>query len=222
MQPYLFPYMGYYQLIRAVDRFVLLDDAAYINKGWINRNRILLNGQAHLFTVPLQNASQNVRIRDLEVAVDDRWRGKFFRTLKHAYGHAPGYDRCNAMIEKVFIDWLRVALRETTIMLGMDTCIVEQAPPNELGLGGQNRIIDICQREGASVYFNPISGRSLYEANAFREAGVQLNFLESVDSEYHQFGAAYVSGLSIIDVLMFNDVESAHAMLTKYRIVEGS
>ena len=67
MQPYLFPYIGYWQLIHAVDTFVIFDDVNYIKKGYINRNNILVNGQKQTFTLELMSASQNKLINDIDI-----------------------------------------------------------------------------------------------------------------------------------------------------------
>src|SRR5688500_18274261 len=101
MQPYLFPYIGYIQLMSAVDHLVFLDDVAYINKGWINRNRSLQNGKDHLFTVPLLGASQNRLINSIEIADDGKWRTKFLRTIQMAYSKAPFYAETQPLIEGI-------------------------------------------------------------------------------------------------------------------------
>ena len=101
MQPYLFPYIGYFQLIHAVDRFIIYDDVCYINKGWINRNNILLNGAAHLFTIPLQDASQNKRICDIPLSADTKWRTKLLRLIDSAYHKAPCFGKAYPLIENL-------------------------------------------------------------------------------------------------------------------------
>ena len=100
MQPYLFPYIGYYQLIKAVDSFVLLDDVNYIKKGWINRNRILLNGSPHLFTMPLEKASQNKKNCDLCLKGEfGTWIERFLITFQHAYASASARNEISTFLE---------------------------------------------------------------------------------------------------------------------------
>ncbi|MDR6194877.1 WbqC family protein [Siphonobacter sp. SORGH_AS_0500] len=91
MQPYLFPYIGYFQLLNAVDKFVIYDDVAFINRGWINRNSILNNGKAQLFTVPLKEASQNKLIHEISIDTDQKWRDKLLKTIQQNYKKAPHF-----------------------------------------------------------------------------------------------------------------------------------
>lgn len=100
MQPYLFPYLGYFQLIQAVDKFILLDDVNFIKRGWVNRNRILVNGKDHLFSLPLQRASQFKKINDLKLADYPGWRNRFFKTLTHAYRQASQYEPVMKMLHQ--------------------------------------------------------------------------------------------------------------------------
>ncbi|MDQ3534602.1 MAG: WbqC family protein, partial [Bacteroidota bacterium] len=101
MQPYLFPYIGYFQLINAVDKFVLLDDVNFINKGWINRNKLLINGKSCYFTVPLEKASQNKLIKDILIASDANWKGKLLKSIELAYKKAPHFGQIYTLVEKI-------------------------------------------------------------------------------------------------------------------------
>src|SRR5258708_21690699 len=92
MQPYFFPYLGYYQLVNAVDTFVFFDDVNYINKGWINRNQLLHQNKPSRFTVPLLRASQNRKINEIELSDFSAWRKQFLRTLEMNYKRAPFFD----------------------------------------------------------------------------------------------------------------------------------
>lgn len=102
MQPYLFPYIGYFQLLNAVDMFVVFDDVNFIKKGWINRNNILVNRQKYLFTVPLKDASQNKLIKEVQIA-DDGWQEKFLKTVAQSYKKAEFFDEAFALIEKLCV-----------------------------------------------------------------------------------------------------------------------
>lgn len=226
MQPYLFPYLGYFQLIHAVDRFAVLDDVNFINRGWINRNRILLDGEPHRFTVPLVKASQNRLIRDIAVAPGP-WQTKLLRTLEQAYGKAPFREPVLALVEGVLSqasgtigDLAFASLRAVCGYVGLEREFVSSTSAyGNASLKGQERILDICRREGASTYVNPPGGRELYEAAAFAAAGVDLRFLESLDSTYDQLGAPFQPGLSIVDVLMFNAPARTLELLERYRLV---
>lgn len=226
MQPYLFPYIGYFQLMNAVDKFVVYDDVNFINKGWINRNRILVNGQPHLFTMPLKNVGQNVLIKDLRLAVDDRWEKKFLKKLELAYKRAANFNRIIVIVEQVvstkskFLrDWHLKSLELLRNYLGINATLVEtSAEYNNRNLKGQQRIIDICVKENADQYINPIGGQELYDHRLFLDKHVKLNFIKSDDITYKQFNNEFMPWLSIIDVLMFNGKKKTKELLTCYSL----
>lgn len=214
MQPYLFPYIGYFQLINAVDKFVIYDDVNFINKGWINRNRILLNNSAYRFTLPLRNASQNVLICEIELAPEfAKWRKKFLRTIHTAYGKAPFFDPVYMLLEKNLSypaknlsDFIRNSLQETCSFLNIVTEMVTTSSHyGNTKLKAQERILDICRQENARIYLNPPGGQQLYEKELFNKQGLSLFFIECESDPYRQFNSPFTPNLSIIDVLMFND-----------------
>lgn len=221
MQPYFFAYIGYFQLMALVDRFVLLDDVTYINRGWINRNSILVNGKPHLFTVPLSNASQHVLIKDLVVASRPSWQRRFRRTIECAYRRAPFYDRVAGLLEHVlttesnrFRHWLQTSLMEVKNYLHLKTEIIESSDRyGNRHLKGQERILDICCQESATHYVNVPGGRELYSRREFAERGIALHFIEPADVSYRQFGLPFVPRLSMIDVMMFNSVAQTRRLL---------
>ncbi|WP_028663609.1 WbqC family protein [Runella zeae] len=227
MQPYFMPYIGYLQLMNAVDKFVVYDDVNYINKGWINRNRILVNGQAYLFTIPLQDASQNKLINEIVLSKDPKWRGKFLKTLEQAYKKAPFYFSAFAVTEKIInldaekvSDWICSSLWVLRDYLGMQVKIVPSSSIYQnTHLKAQERILDICKQENASHYINPIGGTELYDKNIFEQADIQLSFIKSKSIEYPQFKNEFVPWLSIIDIMMFNDVTTIQGFLNEYELV---
>lgn len=227
MQPYLFPYIGYFQLMQAVDKFVVYDDVAYINKGWVNRNRMLVNKTDYMFTVPLKNSSQNVLIKDILLARDEKWLRKFYRTLEMAYKKAPYYAETLAIIEQVFaVDSEQIttmqlkSFERIAAHLNIDVEIIPSSQKyNNSNLSGQHRILDICLQEGANHYINPTGGQEIYTRELFTSNNVKLNFIQSEKIEYNQFGNEFVPWLSIIDVLMFNSREEIKTMLNKYQLV---
>ncbi len=227
MQPYIFPYIGYFQLLKAVDVFVILDDVNYINRGWINRNRILLNGDPYVFTIPLQHASQNRMICEIELQNDTVWRDKFLRTIRHAYGKAPFYEQVRPLLENIigYPSWrldafLRQSLRKIVNYLGLESNIIGSSTVYENScLRGQARLIDICQKEGASRYINAIGGRALYNPEEFIFAGIDLKFIQPRAITYRQFADRHVPWLSIIDVLMFNSKRDVNVILSEYDLV---
>jgi hypothetical protein len=223
MQPYFMPYIGYYQLLNCVDKFIVYDDVNFINQGWINRNKILLNGKEYMFTVPLKNASQNRLIKDIEHNMEDKWKRKFFKRIGHAYTKSPYFEEVMNLLSEVFsiesqyfIDILIASIELVKGYLGIKTELIlnsSQCKDNELK--GQDRIISICQREGATSYINPIGGEKLYSSDLFSENDISLRFIRSHELIYEQFNDPFNPWLSIIDVMMFNSVEKIQSFLTK-------
>lgn len=227
MQPYLFPYVGYFQLINAVDKFVIYDDVAFINKGWINRNSILSNGKASLFTLPLVGASQNKLINEIEIENLSAWGKKFLKTLEQNYKKAPHYQSVISIVEKIvqsentnIADLIYVSLQEICEYLKIDTELVRTSTIYQnQHLKAQERILDICLQEKATHYINPIGGQELYDKTLFAENGIKLNFIQSKRSEYQQFKNEFVPWLSIIDLMMFCSVDEIKQQLTMFELV---
>lgn len=225
MQPYFFPYIGYYQLVRSVDTFVFYDDVNYIKGGWINRNRIAIGGKPAYITVPLEGASPNRLIRDIAVSAD---RGKLMRTIQQVYGKAPCFPQVSVLVADVLNSPVRsigdLAMRSVTSVmdyLGVecDHRVSGDDFQDTKGLPRSERLIAIAERSGASVYINAIGGRELYRKEEFAERGIQMFFLEARLPVYRQFGAEFVPGLSMLDVLMFNTPEAVRYMLDDYRLL---
>lgn len=227
MQPYFLPYIGYLQLLNGVDKFVLYDDVNYINKGWINRNRVLVNGQEYLFTIPLKDASQNKLINEIYLSSDPKWRGKLLKTLEQAYKKAPFYFTAFAVTEKIInldaeklSDWIAAGFGILNEYLGIETEIVASSSIYQnTHLKAQERILDICRQEKADHYINPIGGVELYDKAAFEQNNIRLNFIKSKPVVYSQFKNEFVPWLSIVDAMMFNDVPKIKAFLNEYELV---
>jgi WbqC-like protein family len=228
MQPYLFPYIGYYQLMHAADRFVIADDVTFIKQGWINRNRLLVNGSAAYFTVPVRRHPADALIKDVEI--DDRpgtrWRVTLLKTIANFYRRAPSFEQVYPLVERVIggpftriADMARASLREVCDYLGAPVSIVESsAAYGNAHLKGQARVIDTCRAERATDYINAPGGRTLYSAEAFLAHGIRLHFLCPAAIEYRQFNLPFVSSLSVIDVLMFNPCAQARELLERYEL----
>ena len=228
MQPYFFPYIGYFQLLNAVDKFILFDDVSFINRGWINRNRILLNKEPFLFSVPLDNASQNRTIKEIKVSNDRRWRNKFLKTLEQSYNTAPYFERTYALIKDILNssdnylkDWILKSFSLIKQELNLPVRLVESSEIyNNAELKGAERILDIAKTERAGIYVNPIGGRELYSQDEFVKNGITLLFLRTKDFSYNQFGNTFVPNLSFIDVLMFNSNSEIRSLLNLYDLIE--
>jgi WbqC-like protein family len=227
MQPYLFPYIGYFQLINAVDKFVVYDDVAFIKQGWINRNNILVNSHSFLFTVPVKNISSYSLILDTEVANGIDWQTKLLKTIKYSYQKAPYYQKVFQIIENVFTSdnqyISRVAInsiKEVIKYLEISTELQDSSTSYKNNtLSAQARVLDICQQELASQYINPIGGIELYSKNAFRNQGIELSFIDSKPIRYKQVKNNFIPNLSIIDILMFNSPEEVKAKLQQYELI---
>jgi hypothetical protein len=210
MQPYFFPYIGYWQLIHAVNRFVIYDDVNYIVNGWVNRNRILINGEPSYTTVPLQRASQNRRICDISLQPLPIWRDKLVKSVETTYRKSPCFAEAFPVIERVIrhktdnlSDYLTYQLQAMATFIGINTeFIVTSRCYENNHLSGQARILDICKREGATTYINPQGGRTLYDRESFARADIDLRFIVMRPMPYKQRAAGFVPNLSIIDALM--------------------
>jgi hypothetical protein len=228
MQPYFFPYLGYFQLVQAVEHFVLYDDVMFIKKGWINRNRIWMQGQDFMFTIPLEKQSQNKTIRESTVAWNADFPSKFLVQLRSAYKKAPHVDAVMNLIEGV--------LAEKPISLADLAGNSIQASWNYLGLtkkfyfsselsvsselGRAERLMEITKSFGESVYINAANGQALYDKPSFALQGVDLQFIQVDLPAYPQGNSPdFLAGLSMIDVLMWNDIPQIREMLTHYKLV---
>ena len=186
MQPYFLPHPGYFQLLAAADKFVVFDDVAFITRGWINRNRILLNGCEQRFTIPLQRASQNRLIREIELVADRPWRDDLLKTFWQAYRRAPHFEEFFPVLRAIvaceetnLAAYLLHGLRQISGYLGLQAEIIPTSYVYRNGeLKGEERILDICRRETADTYLNAIGGTELYTASKFAERGIELRFVK--------------------------------------------
>lgn len=227
MQPYIFPYIGYYQLVKLVDQFVFLNDVNYIKKGWVNRNQILVNGKPHVFTIPLNKASPFKKINDLFVSEKDlKWRMKLFKTLEVTYHNAPNFSCIMDLIESVLnsnnltIDSMaQKSITKVMEYLGNEVKIQSSSDFSSI-YTGQQRIIDICERLGASEYINLPGGRFLYSGDSFKSKNISLNFIHPKFERYHQNSNDFHQGLSIIDMLMCLDKQEVNKHLNLFELEE--
>jgi hypothetical protein len=230
MQPYFLPYIGYFQLMSAVDTFVLLDDVNFINRGWINRNRIAVDGEPHWLTLPLAKASQNRLINEIEIIDDPLWKRKAIRTIELSYRNAPFAEQVLLLFSEMLKEargllsvFLSGHLRQVADYIGIDVKIEPTSAiyPKE-GCTGQDRILDICRREGATTYVNLPGGRDLYHAETFMAAGIKLLFIQpNVDASFLRQGAQGEPPLSILDLLMLNSVATVRESVQNVSFLSG-
>jgi hypothetical protein len=226
MQPYIFPYLGYFQLLGAVDTFVVYDNIQYTKKGWINRNRMLENGQATLFTLPLASGSDYLDIRERYLA-SDYAPEKLLARFTGAYRRAPYFQQTLPLLEEVLrhpernlFGYLHHALDRTAAHLGLGTEVrVSSTVPIDQNLKAQDKVLALCEELGATTYINPIGGVDLYSRRDFADRGVELRFLQMLPLAYAQIIPAFVPSLSIVDVLMHNPVDDVQRWLsTQYQL----
>lgn len=229
MQPYFLPYLGYFQLIKAVDVFVIYDNIKYTKKGWINRNRILLNGRDTLFTIPLAGSSDFLPINQKFIAADfESRRSHTLARIQEAYRKAPQFDNIYPVIERIFHDnsrnlfnFIYNSIREVLRVLGISTTLVVSSSLEvDHQSKGVHKVLAICNSLHAHTYINPIGGVELYTGKEFRDYGINLYFHNMNVVPYSQAADEFVSHLSIVDVLMYNSPEQVNALLDQYKLLE--
>lgn len=227
MQPYLFPYLGYFQLIAAVDEFVLGDDLQYVKESWINRNRVLINRQEKMITFPLRKSGHLSRIKEKYFADDfSKQRSALLKQLRNAYANATCFGEVFPLLEELIehddMNLARYAehtIRGICSYLGIATAI-RLSSSLELGCFSdrQERVIATVRRLGGDTYLNPIGGVPLYDPGYFAQHGIGLRFHRMDPVAYRQFGNPFVPSLSIIDVLMFNPKPEMKRLLRCYSV----
>ena len=225
MQPYFFPYIGYFQLINAVDEFVVYDNIKYTKRGWINRNRILVDGEDSYITLPLKKDSDYLDVRDRRLA--ETWvtkRNKMLNRIAGAYAKAPYFNAVYPLVKKSILyeddnlfNFILNSLLMVSGYLEIQTpFVVSSTISADYGLKSGERVLGICHAKKADIYINPIGGVELYSKDGFREEGLELHFLKTNDFRYKQFNNEFIPFLSIIDVMMFNSKKEINEYLTSF------
>lgn len=228
MQPYFLPYLGYWQLLAAADQFVLYDEVNYIKGGWINRNRILINGQPSWLTVPLAHASPYQAIHTLQLDPSPRWRDKLLKTLQLTYGQSPHFDTVFPLLEHIvryptrsLAGFLAHQLQQLATAMGIQTPQLRSSQaylPRQPEQSAQARVVDLCQQAHATHYLNLIGGQTLYSGADFHAAGLALRFIDLQPLPYPQKAASFVSHLSIVDSLMAVGFSGIQPYLAAYTL----
>ena len=235
MQPYFFPYIGYWQLMNAVDEYLIVDDVHYMKNGFINRNKVLVNGEPFNFGFPVRKASQNKLICEHETGIDEAVVDKLLATLKSSYAKAPNFESVYAHVEEVLefglkdegrnlAAFLDNGIRLTADKLGIKVPILRTSV--DVPLDGEykreNLVLAYCRKRNADTYINAIGGTKLYFQNFFRENGIVLKFIHTnEDISYDQHRDDFVPNLSIIDVMMYCSEEQITEMLGAYTLIDG-
>lgn len=224
-QPYFMPYIGYFQLINSVEKFLLVDDFQYIRHGWVNRNRILTSGKVIYIIVPLLHSSQNKNINQLMCVPPD---GSQLRSVEAAYRRAPFYHQITSLLRDVldFPDrrlnyFLLNSLQVVCDYLGITTPLILNSERNDTTeLRGEERVVHLCKSMGADTYINAIGGRELYSRERFAADGIDLRFIKSQLPPYKQLRTQeFVPALSILDVMMNVPKDEIRDMLNRYTLI---
>jgi len=224
MQPYFFPYIGYWQLINAVDTFIIYDDVNFIKQGYINRNSILQGQSSQRITLQLIGSSSNVLIKDIKVGKNCK---KLLKTIEQSYQKAPHFEMVFPLVKNILeaeeinlAKFLGNSLQNICNYLEIDTKIIYSSDiEKDNTLKGQDKILSICQNLKASKYINAIGGQELYSKEQFQKNNIELNFLQTEFTEYKQLTNDFIPYLSIIDILMFNSIDEVKVMLQRYELV---
>lgn len=226
MQPYFLPYIGYFQLIQAAETFVIYDNIQYTKKGWINRNRYLLNGREALFSIALKKDSDYLDIRDREIAASFD-RQNLLIKIDYAYKKAKHYEDVFPLFKRIIsysnhnlFEYIYHSVNEICKYLEINTTIIKSSHINiNHELKSQDKVIAICRELGARQYINAIGGKGLYSKDVFISHHIDLKFIEADLLMYKQYEYSFVPWLSILDVLMFNSVDEVRNMLNRCKLV---
>ncbi len=227
MQPYFFPYLGYWQLVNLADSFVVYDDVNYIKNGWINRNRLLINGKPNYFTIPLSDASPFKKIHEIEMQPSRRWREKLLKTVENTYRKSPHFTDVFTVFSEIIrfqtdnlSEYVTNQLKVLSAFLGLDTKFtISSENYDNSSLVGQERVVDICRRENADIYLNLPGGIDMYSRDEFARFGIELAFIEPQPIPYVQKADEFVPNLSIVDCLFAVGREGIGHYFNSYRLV---
>jgi len=228
MQPYFMPYIGYFQLMNSVDKFIIYDNIQYTKKGWINRNRILVNGKDQLITLPIKKDSDYLNIVERELSEPwDKDKSKMLNVIKASYNKAPYFQETFELISKCLnnseenlFKFIYDSIVLINDYLEIKTLIVISSSINaNHTLKSQDKVLSLCKAQNAGVYINSIGGVELYDKETFKQNNIKLSFIKSNPIKYKQFNNEFIPWLSIIDVLMFNSKEEIKKYLNEYTLV---
>lgn len=226
MQPYFLPYIGYWQLINAVDKFVIYDNIQYTKKGWINRNRILNTDKDVYITIPLDKDSDYLDVdqRNISQCFD---RMKLLNQVSQYYRKAPNFKIGLSIFEEIIMNneknlfkFIFNSIEVVCTYLSIETpLIVSSSIDIRHDLKGQDKVLAICKQLNADEYINPIGGVDLYKKEVFKAENIELKFLQTQAFEYYQNRNEFIPHLSILDVIMFNSKESIGSYLKEYKTI---
>jgi len=228
MQPYFFPYIGYFQLLKTVDEFVIYDNIQFTKKGWIHRNRILVNEASSFVTLPLKNDSDYLDINDRRLADSFfQEKKKLLRRIEGAYRNAPYFHDVYPLVkgcldydDSNLFNFIFFSVKKIMNFLSINTrVVISSSIKIDNSLKAEKKVIEICKQMNAGTYINPIGGLELYDKGEFAAHNIELKFLKTKPIVYKQFNNNFIPWLSIIDVMMFNSVQYISELLNNHELI---
>lgn len=228
IQPFFCAYLCYYQIINAVDTFVIYDNIKKTKSGWFNKNKILMNGKDRLFTIPVKKDHDYLNINERYLAENaEKEKKKILAQIYNSYLKAPHFEEIYPFVEDIFLqknenlfDFIYYSVLRYAELLDIKTrIIISSSLPVDHELKSQDKVIAICKYLDTDIYINSISGKFLYDKKEFENSNIELKFIKSKYISYPQFDNTFVPWLSIIDVLMFNGVEKTKELLQEYELL---
>lgn len=229
-QPYFLPYLGYFALIKHTTHWIVFDTPQFIRQGWIQRNRILKPVEGWQYIgVPIEKHSRDIAIKDIKIRQTEKWGEKILAQLEHYKKKAPYYSETIKLVEKIVLNNTDSIVEMNVNALSLvcnylnidfsyqiysesDFRVDRVNNPDEWAL-------ETCKILGAKIYYNLSGGIEFYDSEKYKQNGIELYFLKLNINEYNQKRSTFEPALSIVDVLMFNDVEQIKDYLNDYEFV---
>ena len=230
MQPYFFPYLGYFAVIKHTDKWIIADNVQFMGGSWIERNRILKSQAGwNYIRVPLEKSPYTIPINKKRIRTNENWQRKIFSQLVLYKKIAPYYHQVIDLLDHVFsshtnsiVELNTRGIKAVCEYLGLpftyilasrlDVDLKKIKEPDDWPL-------EICLLLGADEYINPPGGKSFYNKDKFERNQVRLKFLQVNLLPYQQNGHPFEPGLSILDVMMFNSIDKINEMLDEYEFL---
>jgi hypothetical protein len=219
MQPYFFPHLAHFALIEHTDAWIVFDVTQYTPKTWMSRNRVLHPSTGwNWINVPLANGSIHIRTHEARLLDPQAARDTVLGKLSHYRRKAPFHHTVERLVHETFDGpadevgslthlnrrGLAAVCRHLGLRFESKVCsTLDLGLPEHLEAG--DWALEICGRLGATAYLNPVGGRALFDPARYRERGIALQFLEMAPFAYATSGYAFEPGLSILDVMMWNE-----------------
>ncbi len=229
-QPYFFPYLGYFSLISAVDKFVFFDTSQYNRKSWMTRNRILkpnLN-EFQYINVGVHHTMFQAKLPECKLNPNQFWKNKLIAQLEHYKKRALFFEETISILEKTFsneedtlVGFNMSSTIEITRLLKINTAIIrfsEFEHKIEKAAAAGFWGIEMCKVLGMDTYINAPDGEAFYPKEEYEKSGIKLGFIQHKLNPYFQSNENFLPALSIIDVLMFNGVKKTSEMVHDYTI----